>query len=107
MSSPADRCSEIVMARRSWILAALIPILGCGGASQTNSSPEAADGFAAKRAPQAGAPEAAPAKGGKPAADDVPIERKIIYSAAVEVVVKNLEETVPSVEKLVTDLKGY
>src|SRR5579885_633672 len=96
------------MSRRGW-LATLFPAFlaiaaGCGSGSSSSIYQKTSGG-----GPQAGAPApngqaAARAKqveggeavkgGGKPAQPgDEPISRKIIYSASVEVVVKDLEAT--------------
>ncbi|MCE9568055.1 MAG: DUF4349 domain-containing protein [Planctomycetes bacterium] len=80
-------------------------LTGCGGAR----SPEAAD---FKPAAKEGGQDAAPA-GKAQAAGDVakpiptPAERKIIYTGTLDIVVTNMDEVLPQVEKLVAAQKGY
>ncbi len=59
----------------------------------------------AARAEEAAAPKAAPDAGAKP--DGPAVERKIIYSAAIELHVTNVEAVQPEVEKVAADFKGY
>ncbi len=60
----------------------------------------------AKEAPAAAAPGAPPVAGAK--ADEAQAaERKIIYSATIELAVTNVEAVQPEVEKVVEEFKGY
>ena len=96
----------------------LLPILaltllaGCGDSPKTssrNTFSEVAQQVG-RAAPQAapGAKADAPAPlvaGAKP--DEPAVERKIIYSASIELLVTNVEAIQPQVEKVVADFKGY
>jgi hypothetical protein len=75
--------------------AGLAALAGCGGSatySPAGSSVEA-------QAP------AAPAV--KPGGGETPIPRKIIYSATLEITVKNVDDTQKQVEKIIDEHKGY
>ncbi len=95
----------------------LAGVLGCGGTPQQASKAQQAGlrneagGDAAKERLQDGAPQAPPGggKGGdrKPAGEPEPISRKVIYSAAVEVQVKNVDQVRGEVDKLTETHKGY
>jgi hypothetical protein len=110
-------------------VSALSMVVGCGDSSPRKSvaykssdeagSPPAAGapprmnvGFRAPQGPPADAAAVggeAAAKGGKPAEveQELAIERKIIYSAAIEVTIKDLDTTREEVERLVEEFKGY
>ncbi len=93
----------------------LVGLLGCGGASPQASKPQFGEantrGDAAKERLQDGAPQAPPGggKGGerKPAAEPETISRRVIYSATVEVQVKNVDQVRAEVDKLTETHKGY
>lgn len=97
----------------------LAGLVGCGGAAPMSKPPVAADGVAApgvkgrldaKSQTLAEAPAAGGGKGGidqKPAAGEQSISRKVIYSAAVEVVVRNVDDARREVETLTDAHKGY
>jgi hypothetical protein len=93
------------MSRRVHLLLLLfVPFVlapGCAGENPTTVSQSVQEGGrGADHAPQP--PEAkAPAGAGQP------IERKIIYSATIEVVVKDLDVARAAVEKVVEEQKGY
>ncbi len=69
-------------------------VTGCGGQREQ---------FAAVGAKVGG--DAAPAAGGKPVA--AAVTRKIVYTAAVEVTVKDVDAARPEVVRIVADAKGY
>lgn len=83
---------------------AVAPVAGCGGSMAPPKSADTADHVGAKG-------EAAPAKppAGDAAAKAVvaPVERKIRYTGNIDLVVTNLDEALPQVEKLVAAQKGY
>ncbi len=94
----------------------LIPILaltllvGCGDSPKTSSGSTFSEvahklDRAADRAPPAARDGAPVAAGAKP--DEPAVERKIIYSASIELLVTNVEAIQPQVEKVVADFKGY
>ncbi len=96
------------MSRRLWpVLAALVcvPVAaanGCGS-SESGSGQKMAE-LQLPNAPPAGGAEGKPADGAKEEA----ITRKIIYTATVEVVVKDVEQSRVDVERIVVDeAKGY
>ena len=96
------------MRRRIWpVFVALlcVPLLGaegCGGASSGEVSQNGAPKL--PNAPQAGGKaDGKPADGQK----DEPISRKIIYTAVVEVVVKDVEQVAAEVNRIVEEIKGY
>lgn len=81
---------------------AAIWVAGCGGASPSKmASNLEGDKLAQLPNPAAG--------GGKPA--DAPkeeaITRRIIYNAAVDVIVKDVEQTRSEVARIVDEVKGY
>ena len=81
----------------------LVMAPGCGGqAPQTLTAPK----LAGEAAPQAPPPPAGAEAAAARAAEE-PIARKIIYSASVEVIVKDLEATRAEVERIVEERKGY
>ena len=88
---------------------ALTLLVGCGEKPGMMSK-ESASIVGAVIAPD----RAAPAKDGAPApvvagakAEEAGVERKIIYSASIELLVKNVETIQPQVERVVADFKGY
>ena len=97
------------MRRRIWpVFVALlcVPLLGaegCGGASTGDVNQDGSPKL--PKPPQAGE------KGdGKPGADgqkNEAISRKIIYTAVVEVVVKDVEQAAAEVTRIVDEIKGY
>lgn len=95
------------MSRRLRLLILLgVPFVlapGCGGQGPQTFTASKPAGDAAPQAtpPPAGAEVPAP-KGGVE-----PITRKIIYSASVEVIVKDLEAARADVERIVAEQKGY
>ena len=97
------------MRRRIWpVFVALlcVPLLGaegCGGASSGEANRQ--DGAPKlPNAPQAGGKAA----DGKPDGQkDELISRKIIYTAVVEVVVKDVEQAAAEVNRIVEEIKGY
>ena len=78
---------------------------GCGGAAPPGSAPPGADARIHREAHVQ--VDGAPAAGGKPPADAPAVQRKIIYSGSVEVIVKDLDTTVAEVERIVAEHKGY
>lgn len=87
-------------------LATLIPVLVAVGCGRPN--PDGAAGEASFKTGAAAPPPAAPqAPGGQAGGEAVTIERKIIYSAHVDLVVKDLEATRQAVEQVVKDQNGY
>ncbi len=104
-------------------LLALLALTGCGGSSPQSMAKKEAGFDYSERA--AAPPDTAPAllpPPGSPAGGNAvaaagqvaapppvaaPVERKIIYSASVEVVVKNLDEATGEVKRLVARHKGY
>lgn len=91
-------------------------LLGCGG--EAPKSPRGADGevMQSRSAAEQGAAGVGREAGGQPVpgvdpkvvnAPVVPAERKIIFRATLELIVSNLDEAVPQVEKLVAEQKGY
>lgn len=99
------------MSRRFWpVLAALLCLPfaaganGCGSSSVGSSSGERKAELQLPNAPQPGGVGGKAAEGAKEEA----ITRKIIYSAAVEVVVKDVEQARADVERIVLEeAKGY
>jgi hypothetical protein len=103
-----------MLSRRVALIAFVVTIglLGCGG---QNAPKE--DGVFTRRAEQAAAPpaldkkpaaEAPPAGGDKAADAATPApERKIIFTAHLDVVVKDLNEAWAATEKLLAEHKGY
>jgi len=84
----------------------LMVVLGCGGQAPNSKTASFEIGMVAEQAPRDGMP--APAAGGAVKGEDATaVERKIIYTATLELVVKDIETLRPTVEKLATDLKGY
>ncbi len=96
------------MSRRIWtVFVALmcVPVLGangCGGKSEPGA-------YSASREAKPELPNAPPAGGGKVAdgAKEEAITRKIIYTAALEVVVKDVEQTQAEVARIIDEAKGY
>jgi hypothetical protein len=97
------------------VLAALI---GCGGAAPmskpaTGSVDAKSQSVKARSDAAAEAAPAPPADGGrggvvgKPVGGEEPLSRKVIYSAAVEVVVRSVDEARKEVEELTDAHKGY
>lgn len=88
----------------------LLPLgTGCGGAQ--NPKFQMVGDTAAPAVKEAGGGEKA---AGDPAGDPVamkaaaaPADRKIVYTATLEIIVKDLDEVLPQVEKLVGASKGY
>jgi hypothetical protein len=95
------------MSRLRWpaVLFSFIVVVGCGA---PNAGAPSGEQRSAKVPGEAQAPAAPQIAGGKPAAADAaPIERKIIYSAHLDLVVKDLEATRQAVEQVVKDQNGY
>jgi hypothetical protein len=110
------------MSWNHWLLVVCVSavslIAGCGGAAPNGSTysfkKEAAGGAPGAPAPMMDmanrkAQEAGPAGGGKPAQpeQELPMERKIIYSASMEITIKDLDATRQEVERIVEEFKGY
>lgn len=99
------------MARLTPLLAVLL-LAGCDSKPVTGTTTVAVGREAAQAPPpaadaapgRAAAPQAGGVAAGKP--EELAVERKIVYSAAVELVVTSIEAVGPQVEKLVTDFKG-
>ncbi len=94
----------------------LAGVLGCGGSAPQASKAQfgerqSANADMAKEQRQDGAPAAPPGggKGGerKPAGEPEPISRRVIYSATVEVQVKNVDQVRGDVDRLTETHKGY
>lgn len=81
---------------------ALAPLAGCGG----GMTPKSADTSGHVGAKGEAAPVQAPADAAVKAGV-APAERKIIYTGTIDLVVTNLDEALPQVEKLVAAQKGY
>src|ERR1041385_7080736 len=83
--------------------------VGCGGGSPSESNSGTDHSPVAPGVAQAKKPEreAQPAGAKAEAAPEQPISRKIIYSAHVEVVVKELDDTIKAVERIIESHKGY
>jgi len=79
-------------------------LVGCGGAANTTFSKIGSSTPDAPGAKQAGGnvPGDAAVKGALP-----PAERKIIYTGTLDIVVSNMDDALPVVEKLVAAQKGY
>lgn len=90
------------------LLPCLTASLGCGGAHETfstiGSSVKVSDDAAAPAGKQAAAP---PAGAVAVKAVPTPAERKIIYTGSIDLVVTNMDEVLPQVEKVVATQKGY
>ncbi len=86
---------------------ALTLLVGCDSPVRMNK--ESSSGFRVEvnaDRPAPGAKDGAPgAAGAKP--EEPGVERKVIHSAAIELVVTNVEAIQPQVEKVVADYKGY
>lgn len=91
-----------------------LSLLGCGGAkSPKAAAPGDPAGDAAFK--PAGGEGGVAGKGDPPAGVDpkavkaaaAPAERKIVYRATLDLIVSNLDEAVPQVERLVAEQKGY
>ena len=90
------------------LLPALL-LLGCGGAGPGGKNPAAPAGSAAPQVKEAGGAEQGASPEAKAAmkAAGAPADRKIVYTATMDVVVKDLDEAIPKVESLVSSHKGY
>ncbi len=93
------------LARSGFVVAlvAITAISGCGGAPQSVN-------VTASRAPAEGDGKLAPASGAgvaNPAEPPLPVPRKIIYTAQLEVVVKDLDAGSKELERLVAEWGGY
>jgi hypothetical protein len=92
------------------IVAGLVLALGCGQGPQGESPQAKTKGvFRQQEAAPAGkeaaqAPAQAPAKG---AAREDPVDRKIIYTANMDVVVEDFEDAVEQMRRLIKENKGY
>lgn len=92
---------------------AAMALLGCSSKSpMAGSSPEAAEGnFSVRTSGASQAPQATPPMAPEPrkaaAANADVIERKIIYSGQLTIVVKQLDDVVAEVERLLDEYKGY
>ncbi|MGL6095522.1 MAG: DUF4349 domain-containing protein, partial [Fimbriiglobus sp.] len=101
------------MPGRAWVLAALaVSLAGCGNQNSSKTFSAAANampGPPAAAPPRQGGPvaDAAPAGGGKPAQPEPTIQRKIIFSGVLEVVVKDFDAARKELTQLVTDNGGY
>ena len=90
---------------------ALLVGFGCGGQAPTTGSPQASaraverDGEALRV--NQDAPGKAPVAANAVKAEDLPAERRIIQTATIDLVVKDIEVVRPEVEKIVAEFKGY
>jgi hypothetical protein len=95
-----------------FVVAVSLP--GCGGAKAPKSAAPAA-GEADPAFKQVGKENGAAGQGGQPAGVDpkavkaagTPAERKIVYRATLDLIVTNLDDVVPQVERLIAEQKGY
>ena len=81
----------------------LVAAVGCGA----GAPPQAAMAPHPRGESAGEAKDAPPLPGGKPAAEKEAADRKVIYSASVEVVVRNVDEARGEVERLTDAHKGY
>lgn len=79
---------------------------GCGGASPPGSAPSGeATGVHREAVPQP--PQADKKDGGNASEGNAQVDRKIIYTATLDVVVKDLDAARAEVERRLADCKGY
>jgi hypothetical protein len=84
------------------VLALSLALVGCGGAGQPAAAP-----MEPLAPPAGGANKAAPAGAVDPAAAATPRAQMIVYTATLDVVVKDLDAARAEVEKLVAGHKGF
>lgn len=95
--------------RHLMAIVAFLPLVlgaGCGGAAPPGSY-SASQSPASPTVGQAAKLDAQPAGAVKADAPEPPITRKIIYTAHIEVVVKDLDTTMKDVDQLIATHKGY
>ncbi len=101
------------MRRRLYLLGwiGMLAVVGCGAASPQAAKPADGDGGVNRKMEAnkelAAPPDGGERGGGKPGLEQKPIDRKVIYSATVEVVVKSVDDARKEVEALTEAHKGY